>query len=77
MKNIPDDPIISCIERTGFPPWIKPEEEKRGYEFRRILTGPFAGLYELAINEEVLEKKLTFDEVMAIISGFDTKDVVL
>ena len=20
---IPDDPIISCIERTGYPPWNK------------------------------------------------------
>lgn len=24
---IPDDPIISCIERTGFPPWMQDEEE--------------------------------------------------
>ena len=23
---IPDDPIISCIERTGFPPWMQEEE---------------------------------------------------
>lgn len=22
MEQIPDDPIISCIERTGYPPWI-------------------------------------------------------
>jgi len=21
MDNIPDDPIIACIERTGYPPW--------------------------------------------------------
>ena len=21
MKQIPDDPIIRCIERTGYPPW--------------------------------------------------------
>ena len=21
MVNIPDDPIIHCIERTGYPPW--------------------------------------------------------
>lgn len=24
---IPDDPIISCIERTGYPPWMQDEEE--------------------------------------------------
>lgn len=24
---IPDDPIISWIERTGFPPWMQDEEE--------------------------------------------------
>lgn len=24
---IPDDPIIACIERTGFPPWMQDEEE--------------------------------------------------
>lgn len=21
MIQIPDDPIISCMERTGYPPW--------------------------------------------------------
>ena len=21
MENIPDDPIIACMERTGEPPW--------------------------------------------------------
>lgn len=21
MGNIPDDPIVRCIERTGYPPW--------------------------------------------------------
>lgn len=23
MVPIPDDPIIACIERTGFPPWYR------------------------------------------------------
>ncbi len=23
MKTIPDDPIVRCMERTGFPPWIR------------------------------------------------------
>lgn len=23
MKQIPDDPIVSCIERTGYPPWYQ------------------------------------------------------
>ena len=34
MIQIPDDPIISCMERTGWPPWMRgdyqeeePEEE--------------------------------------------------
>jgi len=22
---IPDDPIISCMMRTGYPPWIDPD----------------------------------------------------
>ena len=34
MWTIPDDPIISCIERTGFPPWKDDweddEEEEEG-----------------------------------------------
>ena len=25
---IPDDPIISCIERTGYPPWMQDDEEQ-------------------------------------------------
>ena len=26
MTPIPDDPIISCMEHTGYPPWMLPEE---------------------------------------------------
>lgn len=22
MEQFPDDPIISCMERTGYPPWF-------------------------------------------------------
>ena len=26
MRDIPDDPIIRCAERTGYPPWLsKPQ----------------------------------------------------
>lgn len=28
MRLIPDDPIIRCIERTGYPPWIRDEWEE-------------------------------------------------
>ena len=28
MISIPDDPIIACIERTGFPPWMQDEPEE-------------------------------------------------
>lgn len=36
MIQIPDDPIIRCIERTGYPPWYKDdwdyeEEEEEEY----------------------------------------------
>lgn len=27
MNPIPDDPIIACIERTGYPPWMHEETE--------------------------------------------------
>ena len=27
MIQIPDDPIIRCMERTGYPPWIDPDYE--------------------------------------------------
>lgn len=26
MRDIPDDPIISCIERTGYPPWMQDDD---------------------------------------------------
>lgn len=34
MMNIPDDPIISCMMRTGYPPWMQDdysddEDEKK------------------------------------------------
>ena len=28
MKSIPDDPIISCMEQTGYPPWIDADWEE-------------------------------------------------
>lgn len=30
MFNLPDDPIIACIERTGYPPWIKERLDRYG-----------------------------------------------
>ena len=35
MIQIPDDPIISCMERTGLPPWMLrdwPEDEPEDEE---------------------------------------------
>ena len=39
MELLPDDPIISCMERTGYPPWyldkhgrVMGEEEEEGGE---------------------------------------------
>ena len=26
MHGIPDDPIISCMERTGYPPWMQEDD---------------------------------------------------
>ena len=26
MIQVPDDPIISCMERTGYPPWMQEDE---------------------------------------------------
>ncbi len=27
METIPDDPIVRCMERTGYPPWMQDDEE--------------------------------------------------
>lgn len=27
MRNLPDDPIISCIERTGYPWWMLGDDD--------------------------------------------------
>ena len=27
MIQIADDPIIRCVERTGYPPWLRPDWE--------------------------------------------------
>ena len=33
MIQVPDDPIISCMERTGYPPWMQEDEyEDEGEE---------------------------------------------
>lgn len=30
--GIPDDPIIACIERTGYPPWMQDDTENENEE---------------------------------------------
>ena len=32
MQLIPDDPIVRCIERTGYPPWIDADYEETDEE---------------------------------------------
>ena len=32
MMLIPDDPIISCMERTGFPPWMQDDDDDEDKE---------------------------------------------
>lgn len=27
MLDIPDDPIIRCMERTGYPPWTQDDDD--------------------------------------------------
>ena len=27
MRLIPDDPIVRCMERTGYPAWIEDDED--------------------------------------------------
>ena len=29
---IPDDPIIACMERTGYPPWMQEDKYGEGEE---------------------------------------------
>ena len=28
MRDIPDDPIIACMMRTGYPPWMQDDDEE-------------------------------------------------
>ena len=28
MENLPDDPIIECMRRTGLPPWLLRAEDE-------------------------------------------------
>lgn len=30
MRLIPDDPIIACMERTGYPPWAQDDDDEPG-----------------------------------------------
>lgn len=30
MYNLPDDPIIACIERTGYPSWMQDDDYDDG-----------------------------------------------
>ena len=32
MELIADDPIVACLERTGYPPWWRDENEEEEEE---------------------------------------------
>lgn len=34
MEQIPDDPIIACMMRTGYPPWMQGETSEDEEEER-------------------------------------------
>jgi len=37
MRNLPDDPIIACIERTGYPWWmLSDDDDDDEDEYRRV-----------------------------------------
>lgn len=36
MRLIPDDPIVACIERTGYPPWMQNWHEDDDYAEREF-----------------------------------------
>ena len=38
MNPIPDDPIIACIERTGYPPWMQDGEPDEAVELPESLS---------------------------------------
>ena len=42
MVQIPDDPIIACMERTGYPPWMNPrwsDDEEDDWGDEDVYTG--------------------------------------
>lgn len=43
MNPIPDDPIVACMERTGYPPWVLPDTAEKGEEPERSI---WAGILE-------------------------------
>lgn len=38
MLQIPDDPIVRCIERTGYPPWMQGDDDDTGDDPREENT---------------------------------------
>lgn len=52
MLQIPDDPIIRCIERTGYPPWMQggyEDDEDEEYDDISLYRPPFADYGEKAV----------------------------
>lgn len=36
MRNLPDDPIVASIERTGYPWWMLGDDDDEEDEYRRV-----------------------------------------
>lgn len=61
--NIPDDPIIQSMERTGFPPWIDPDKVPRCPVCGEECTTVYKDLYgEILGCDECLTERDAWDE---------------
>ena len=43
MEQIADDPIIRCIERTGYPPWYGRDDDEEWEDSEDVYYGSETG----------------------------------
>lgn len=82
MYCIADDPIISCMERTGFPPWIQDEDYS---DYEEELKAARDKAFDLLCRAEDCDKisdedyaglQAMFDDACTVGEYYDTIDAI-
>ena len=67
MELIKDDPIIACIERTGYPPWFDDDFDEENFDDEAYLNN-IVNYVKKSIRKDP-ENAIEMDDVKHLVMG--------